>query len=446
MGVWKQKKRRLGTLRCPSRKARHFTFAPRWERGATHRRMECVRIQTENIRELTVKGLEPELKSLMEKHHSNLMQMCTGHEISGRALRTELHGKLSTRQSTLWEAAREKILARELEENMRVGESGAEMETDARDRYAVAVRERANESSQLRAELEEQRYSDALRCQHGDLLALNNKHINATSARLAHDRNIVMRLLSHGRSVVGEARLSDQTTWSSYITAQCNAFVEATILETTADFERQRDMTIDATIHQVQRSALAWERDRTQAVDAECMRQRSIHLVAVAALRTERTEWVNRHLTALQNAQIMREELTRLRVNESRKRQDRTEAEIRTEGPRLQGKDHAHVLASKYLVHKSAQASILDDLHHSHVAADAAAVTVTARLEQASDAQNRAKLRLAKQHQSALAAKDEEVKSQFQAIAGEILEIEDVLDVEHVRHSHLGYLATTYRG
>jgi hypothetical protein len=38
------------------------------------------------------------------------------------------------------------------------------------------------------------------------------------------------------------------------------------------------------------------------------------------------------------------------------------------------------------------------------------------------------------------------VKSQFQAIAGEILEIEDVLDVEHVRHSHLGYLATTYRG
>ena len=381
----------------------------------------------------------------MEKHHRDLAGLRTKFESGKEALRTELHAKLLSKQDTLWEAMRQEILAREVDERMRIRECESGLEREAQRRYAIAVKEQINVSSGLRAELEEQRRVDMPHLKLENLLTRADKHLTTTRMRLKQERRMSTRLLDLGQSVVTKARLADQAIWSNEIVNQSNILIAGAVVEATENFDRRRDIAIDATIREAQISAVAWEKNEAQAAHVRFAHQRRLNLIAVAAQRAQRSEWVSRYLATVRNAQTLREQRSGFQSTERTGRYRRDEAKVQVEDPRSRAKFHVENLENVHLEQRFAHLAMVNNLASSCAAAGCAADSMATRLECLSAGYIHESVQCEKERQTELMTKNGAVKLEFHAIETEMLKLADIIHIEHARHSHLSSLLSSYK-
>ena len=419
----------------------------RWERGMDSRKKGYLRAQTESIREFTVKGLEPELNRLMEKHRGDIGKQTTRWDVTRRALRAGVDVELTTQQSRIWDAAREKHMTSELDGRKHLRRREVEMEREARRRYATALKEQADALSQLRVQLFEWRQKESLWYQHeqGKRRAVVEQRLKEMHARLVRERDMAMRLLFRGQAVVIKVRLADQIAWGEMAALVRDNTVADAVAEAASHLARRRDTTIDASICHIQKIAVVWEGKEAQAASTHRASLKAAHLIASAKIRALRAEWVDKYVAVLEMAGVLREQHCALLATEAAAQHHHHYVEIGATEPRNEVKSHAENLADSHLKQRRVKAATLDALDSSIAASLAAYDAATAGLQRIDACHRFALAQCREAHQRFLTSKDEDVKLEFKNHNRAAEETHDALDLEQVRHSHLGKLAASYR-
>ena len=395
---------------------------------------------------MTVKGLEPELKRLMAKHRDDLGKQIAGWCTSKKVLHADLDTELSKQQATLWETASGERPADEVKERALLRHYEVEIEREARKQYTATVKEQTNSSSQLRAELKEHRRHETLRCQHKqqDLQILANQRLTEVHGRLAHERGRSMHLLNQGRSVVKEARLADQAIWSKLTSLFRERAVAAAVGEATRNLARQRDITIDASIYEIQKLAFATEAEEAQAANTRCTSLKEAHIVTITELRMQRAEWADRHCSTLKTTATLRECRRGLLADEADSQHHYHRTEARAAKPRYSATCCANILKSIQLEQSQAQTKAKYILDSSVSASEAAYDAAIVCLQQTAAGHSHALTQRDQFHQALLSSKDEGVKVEFSTEDRKLMQIENAVKLEQVRHNQLQKILAGY--
>lgn len=420
-----------------------FKMHGRWTRGAAHRRMEYVQSQTESIRVRTVKGLEPELERLVETHRCDIEERHAGRDASEEIMLSELAANFLRKRARIREVAHgnktgeigDKIRGRELE-----------LKREAQQQYTSAIKGRSFLTSRVRTGFQEQWHQDTARCQRerGEMQAKADQYFAAARKQLQKQFGLVQELLICAQNAVTSVRLSDQTSWMKVTSAQFHVAVATAVAITTADLARRRDFIIDTTIRQVQVPTLVWEAGKVFAADKRKASLKLTHLVAASALRTQRAEWVDMHVITLHENQFLYEQLGKLRTAEVAAKKKRNVAKEYVAKPRNYAKVHASNIKDSHLKRRLKQVTVITSFKNMCAAAATASHAIATELQCIDNAHNCAQMQFGKSHQNALKIRDDEVKLKFHASAKNMVQIKCTLELERVRHTHLGKILVNY--
>lgn len=411
-----------------------------------HRKVEHIRTQTESMRDVTVRGLVPELERLMKRHRGDLGKLRAGRVAAGQTLYMELKANYSKQQVGVWNMVRGGHVAGEVKERTRLEWCEIEMEREAREQYTRAIKDRAKASSRLHADLEEQHHKGTMWCQRKLKNVRNraNGHFRTTCGQLVRKRNLVHYLLGRGRCVVADARRVDRIVSRKTATLQSNLALAENVSVKTTGLAHFRDSAIDAMIHQIQGFALAWEASETRNADAQQGGLKGSHLVAVATIRTQRANWVERHVATLRENQGLRAQLCALKRAEAPTQWHHNHVQSRAVKPRSQAKCHAKHAHDICLKRRHAYDTILKNLNCVCIAAQTASNAATIDLQYLVALHNRSQTRVGNVYQKMLTERDGGVKLNLYIHANEIAQMKNELEIEQSRHTHLKRLLASY--
>ncbi|KAJ1463283.1 hypothetical protein M885DRAFT_504914 [Pelagophyceae sp. CCMP2097] len=409
-----------------------------WDRGASARRKAYLAAQTEQIRELTVKGLEPEIERLMEKQKLDMAELEQQKRWAAALMRRELEETQQRARELLRDGLRGKHADAEGDERRGVADRLCEAEAARRAAYAAAVERSAEAAGRLRRDLEQRRANEA-RGAAADAAAARQhaeERLQALQDRHVAERRETLKLLQAAQVAVSMARADDLGAARSSATEDHDRLLEDDVSAAAAAAAAQRDAAIDAQIRDSEKRALAKERDVRSSHEALKSELRHAHVDAFAALRKRRSEWVDGRVEALR-------EIEALRTNEAAAVQRlaaaahaRGTAEAACAGPRRAAAraaaDVDAALADVRGGHAAAAAALADSL--AAAAAAAAAVQAAARRQRA--AHQAAVDAAAARHERSLAARDAQVTKVLAALSSETAQIRDALELEGIKYEH----------
>ena len=270
--------------------------------------------QTREIREMTVKGLEPEIARLLEKHKIDCAEEERSKREAERAMiremsekhekaRIEQQGRLRGRWAGLEQTEREEFeresrtLQEEHARRLRAAQHGL---ADERESFRHTL---ADELQRLR-ERHDATLADA-RAQE----ATRTAEVRRTHAQERQAAIEQQRVDEKQRQTQVEG---DKEAWLAESRRAARERARARVAERSSELCRERDMTIEREIRSLQAERLAREREVQLPVTERKRSAQQDHLHSLQALKAKRAEWVEKHVAAMATQQKTRESIARL--------------------------------------------------------------------------------------------------------------------------------------
>lgn len=417
-----------------------------WDRGATQRRTKFLDARTEEIRSMTVKGLEPEVRRLTRVHREERRTVEAERDQLLRKATEQAEEAYLRETSTLQASSRARVEALAEAERASAAECLSQVGASGGDRYAAAVKERSDALGRLRRSLEERgRADDEARAK-----AMKEARAEAQRAKVARgEARAKVRaqrkvLLDKGRLAVIAALEADQDAWERETREKHAEKVAVEAEARRKDLAANRDSRIDHRIRVLQASALDRETTERESADTEIAARRADHLVKAKALKDARGHWVDRRVNALAACAELtaRIDQTNERHRDLAKRRLHLEELVNPARSKTEQMGAQRLLTTRdETALLDAQLSKLDELFK------AASAATDARSHEFAETRRRidgAWHEMKERHSCDLDEADAKAKSNLGRIDIEIKQITEALHTGRLRTSHLEVLLKTY--
>lgn len=415
-----------------------------WEQHATSRRCEYIRLQTDSVRRLTVRGLEPEVERLMQEHRSDMNEQQASRGMTRNLLCSKLKAKTLGRKETLRAVLEEKNSQAKLNEKLRLGRSMMDLEGAAKCLYFSAVRDRSSSTKKEQKELRKQRQQHAKKrqVQHAELLDNISEQSAANLAQFTQKRNIAHQLLGFGCNVVADVRYIDFARWSSM--AHLHLRVKKSVTDTTSDLACRRDVIIDDAILRLQRWALAWESSEIHDANAHCSTFKVAHVATIGTLLAQHATWVNNYPTVLDGIQPISQKKLALQNVQVAIHGHWHDVMVATVEACEQTKWHGCSLETIRQRRENVYTVMLDYMNEARNASTVACDAIIWDIRRQLDDHYLVQSTQGNVQQKALLVRDNRTKCRLCTETHDRTRIEAELEREQVRLSHLGKLLSSY--
>ena len=417
-----------------------------WEEGAPARREKWLQQQTREIRELTVKGLEPEIQRLLEKHKHDCAEEERAKREAELALVNELAEELDkakvdqeTRARARWAA----LDAEECESFERQCHALQE-EHSRRLRAAQQALTDEREARQREFALELQR----LRQDQDDALADARAHEATRHAELCRkldDERAKAVQQREARSADEGARAdAENEAWLSEQRRLAHERAREHVAECCDRLAAERDAAIEREIRKLQSERTEMERDLRSPHLEEKRAAQQAHLQQLQALKAKRAGWVEKHVAAMAQQQQTREMTAQLaeQIAEAEAALKAAQAELaeatlenEAEGARLAESEHDLEREDEEAL--SSLVARRDELQQQ-------LETEHASLDEANEAHAAAIDEKRAAHEKTLSSLQESVRSRVAEKEQELQAVRDALETEQLRSEHIERLRQKY--
>lgn len=402
----------------------------RWETNLKCRQVEYLKSKTQAIRNLTVKGVEPEIKRLLELQRGDIMDLRTTRAHARREMGFKQDAKLSTRRLDLAGVVSRKYQDSEHQECVSIDQRIIRVEKQARSARVM------KNLSKLRIQFQTQSREKSLLCchQYGQAQTRQHKQLDIEYKQLANSRMLMQRTLDRGQESVTRARIADQASCALLASATYQKDLKGSFLAGAAELASCRDSAIDSLICQDQKLNLAFEDREILLNDSFFSKLEEKHLLVAAEIHARQSSWVDRKLTAASELHKKRERLS----------------ELRRGHVAIQLNHHAVLCRNAKLPEgtsekRCAHFTLFGHLNCEYEAAETACCAIAIRLNNAAAACDRTLCRCTKAHQQVLAARDSEVMFSVHAKTEEEARLMQMVDLARVRYSHLIKVLACYK-
>ena len=417
-----------------------------FDRGAAERRKKHLEAETQAIRAMTVKGLEPEVRRLVDAHADEMKKV--EKEFERELDKMEIDAEIALRK--LIDEKRfifnEKRSEAEEKERRASDERLELLEKRHRESYQRGVQKRAEATATLRSEFAR----DLQRKQRESEIFVEQKRrggedkLHQVAGRMMQETQSLKELWQRAQSVVAAVQSDEDQLLEEDARREHEILVEEVARVEILKLREKRDRTIDERIRSIQERDFKREeaeKDQEASLRADL---KAKHLEAAATSRAQRTEWVNQRAEALTQAKFLRDRLDHLKDRERtlKKEISRKEHELAPSRAKVETRRRQHEASLKKTQDAHAQTI-------AHVRADLVAATVALEAKKAQarrDDHRRQRHRddLRATRDATLADRDAQVKSDLQALDHEILNIKEAIHLEQLRHTHLTKLLKNY--
>ena len=406
-----------------------------------HRRANYILSKTRSIRNLTVKGLEPELDQLMEAHQSDLVKLHAAKVAIRRRISVALDGELLQRRLILVDVVRRQHARSEYQERTRV-ERCMKLEQGLCGWRRHTANDLATTSSMSNPVLGVQTKTTLI-CErvHAELVKL----LNARRAQQNRARTLMHLLLGKGQSYVADVRISDHITCISNTAKMCEVNLNETITADTEKLVVLRDSAIDALIHRAEASTFSWEHNEIRLTNTFSSILTASHELATTDLQACCSQWTRRISAMLLELQTFHTKLQALCTAQvtAQLRYDR--ARSQATGPCESAMHKSKIMKASNTQRNDTYATLLGDLDGEYEAAEAAKDATTVNLENIRAVHTSTQEGCFRVHENTLAARNEEVKRSLSTNTEKMAKLELATQIELARYAHLSKLIACYK-
>ncbi|XP_046412848.1 centrosomal protein of 131 kDa [Neodiprion fabricii] len=231
------------------------------------RRERWLEAKTSKIKEMTVKGLEPELRSMVEQHQQELQEIRSAHikELQDTELRTIRRSNQQLEQLRLeLTASHEKLLSSEKD--------------ILRTRYQEKLEQQENLFQEQRRKLLDdlEREKNLLAQEHKRLNAERDAAISQARSQFNEKINTLIRQHQIEKKAVQESLRVEQETWMENCRRQHNMKLEKMETRLRDECNRERDRQIELAIERLEKETLDMKTSLQQSSEnrLRCMREK----------------------------------------------------------------------------------------------------------------------------------------------------------------------------
>eukprot|EP00903_Cladosiphon_okamuranus_P008626 g8272.t1 len=268
-----------------------------WAQGEDLRRDKWMAKRTQEIRELTLKGLEPEIERIMDKHKADMEEIERGHHKEAQRLRQQT--ALRADEALNEERARIRCRVEEARrEAMGAISERREVLMDKHQADLERVRKRAagEAETQRRWQEEELRRMEAVSAT--DIARLRNEeHSRLQEMRLQHAEDIDKASRRKATTLASLARQAelDREDWARRAKDVASAGGEEALRSEKQRLARERDKKVEAAIRRIQRERLDFEETSKAEAEEESRRLEESHAHSKRQLAEKQGQWEERH-------------------------------------------------------------------------------------------------------------------------------------------------------
>lgn len=427
-------------------RARAAALKADWDRGAASRRRAFAATKTEEIRGMTVRGLEPEVRRLTSAHAADLERVEAERIAELEVAATEAEAALQADIVRARDSGRVRFSELEASERSCFAERDALAQAEQRDRYATAVADRAEAAAELRRDLESRAAADRAR-RAAEVEATRRRssdQLEAAEARARNERATRRAELDRALIVVGQARQADRHAWQAALEAEYHESIETELRAAKRSLEAKRDADIHANITRSQAEALERETQDREVADQELTQIRAEHLDKAATLRDARTQWVDRRCEALANCAALKKQLDKLKEMRQNLFNQKTALDAHLAPARQKSVTCDRELQSKLDGESRSRAVDLANLESDERAARAVADALKLHLVSFDRDHNKALHVLDEKLRADLDTIDVKAKTEIQHLETLTFQITQELDTDELRADHLATLLKGY--
>lgn len=427
-------------------RARAAALKADWDRGAAGRRRAFAAAKTEEIRVMTVRGLEPEVRRLTSAHAADLERVEAERAAELEVAATEAEAALQVDVVRARDSGRVRFSELEASERSSFAERDALAQAEQRDRYAAAVADRAEAAAELRRDLEARATADRARraAEIESTRCRSSDQLKSAEARARNERTTRRAELDRALVVVGQARQADRHTWQAALDAEYHESLETELRAAKRSLEGIRDADIHAEIKRSQAEALERETQDREVADQQLIQIRAEHLETAATLRDARTQWVDRRCEALTNCAALKKQLDNLKELRQDLFTQKTALDAHLEPARQKSAICDRQLQSKVDEETRSRAVDLANLESDERAARAVADALKFHLVSLDRDHAKALHVLDEKLRADLDAIDVKAKTELQHLETLTFQITQELDTDELRADHLATLLKGY--
>ena len=418
-----------------------------FDRGAADRKKKYIEAETAKIRSITVQGLEPEVRRLVDDFQAELADLEAKKLRDEKILETEIQ---ELQFATKVDELRQSYSMRKTDAQEKKREETRKtldlVEDQHRRSYQRTTQQRADATAKLRSELANAAQK-SLRQFQDELKRETNKAqatVEVMEDTYHKERRDRSQLFQRARAAVAAAQCAEEAALEEEARREYEEKVDEAAEMEIQQLRDQRDTAIDETIRRLQSRDYEDEEAQKHRASATRAELKAAHVEAIADARRRRAEWVDKRVAALTEVQNLRDRLQHLRSRETALSQDLADKEALAKPKRKEIDRHAKDLASKLDALQKDHAKHLVKLRDEHVASLAALDAVQALKRRHDHHRQRRRYDFEQSRETNLTNRDVQVKHQLNDLDTELRQIQEAIDLEHLRYTHLTKLLRNY--
>ncbi|CAN0010056.1 unnamed protein product, partial [Pylaiella littoralis] len=270
-----------------------------WAQGEDLRREKWMARQTKEIRELTLKGLEPEIERIMDKHKTDMEDIERGHHREAQRLRQQTSLRVDEALSEERARVRCRVEQARREAMEAISEAGRRQAlTDKHQADLERARKRAagEAETQRRWQEEEMRRMEGVSA--ADITRLRNEeHSRLQEMRLKHAEDVdkaSRRRVATLASLTRQAEL-DREDWARRAKEGASAGGEESLRVENQRLLKERNNKLDAAVRRIRRDRIEHEEASQAEAEKEERRVNESHARAKRLLAEKLEQWEQRH-------------------------------------------------------------------------------------------------------------------------------------------------------
>mmetsp|Transcript_30915 Transcript_30915/g.95676 ORF Transcript_30915/g.95676 Transcript_30915/m.95676 type:complete len:473 (+) Transcript_30915:366-1784(+) len=402
----------------------------RWERDLKCRQVRYLESKTQAIRNLTVKGLEPELKRLMDLHYGDITDLRNARADVITKMGFEQDAKLSRWQLALARTISKEHRASEHQEFMSLEERIVHVKNvSTLGKNVPAKASKRSSFNQPNYDQAQTKLAEELDFEHKQLFDV------LTSTQLS---------LACGQDSVSQARMADRVLCTALATVTCKADLNNILAAVMADLASCRDSAIDNLIFKVQASTLAWEDNETHLIRLLSSKLKESHLATTAGLRVFLRRWFDRTTTVTSGLQQLQGRLRALRTIHAAIELSYRDVLCFAIQPHQEGQQNSKRHKANASERRFYHLHFLRRLDHEYEAAETARSAITIELDTVVTTHAHGLTQCAEVHQQLLAVRNREVRFGMDAKTKDEAGLKQAVDLELVRNAHLSKVISCY--
>ncbi|CAM9392230.1 unnamed protein product [Ascophyllum nodosum] len=268
-----------------------------WAQGEDLRREKWMANRTREIRELTLKGLEPEIERIMDKHKAGMEEADCAHHRETQRLRE----RTFRRAGEVLSEERARLRSRVEQDKRETMETLSERRQALMDKHQTNL-ERIRKRAAGEAEAQRRWQDEETRRMEGvtavDVARIRKEeHDRLQEMRLRHAEEMAAASRRKTAALASLARQAemDREEWDKRAKEEASAVAEEVLDRERERLTTERDKKIDETIRRLQRDRLDFEERFKAEVVAEAYRVEEAHAKDLRALKEKQEQWGKRH-------------------------------------------------------------------------------------------------------------------------------------------------------